>query len=117
MNRIAGFLVLWCLLLPVCEGQSAKTYPEHGTVVDLRTEAAADPTLNYADPYGKRLPVYRIETENKVYKLEGKKKDKNAFSRGDTVQFRLEKDWAYVHRGDKEQKFRVLAVELKPNGH
>jgi hypothetical protein len=34
---------------------------------------------------------------------------------GDTIQLRLEKEWACVQRGEKEEKFRVIGVELKQN--
>jgi hypothetical protein len=76
----------------------------------------------YTDPYGKahggvskinRLPVYRIETDTKFYEFEGKKKQ--TLPLGDTVHFRLEKEWAYAQEGDKEEKLRVVAVELRPS--
>jgi hypothetical protein len=58
------------------------------------------------------LPVYRIETETKFYELEARS-GRDVFPVGDVVQFRIEKQWAYIQQGDKEKKLRVVGVELK----
>jgi hypothetical protein len=119
--------IIWCCLFllaahsgTLAKDKELKTYPERGTVIATKTQEQSRTTPIYTDPYGKthggisairRLPVYRIETETKFYELEGKKKE--ALALGDTIRFRLEKEWAYVQQGDKEQKFRVVGVELK----
>jgi hypothetical protein len=115
---------LTCLTLPptvFAKDKAPKTYPEQGRVIANKTAEQAHTTPVYTDAYGKthggvsairRLPVYRIETDTKVYELEGRKKEE--MSLGDTIQFRIEKEWAYVQQGDKEKKFRVVATELKP---
>jgi hypothetical protein len=120
--------ILCCsLFLLVCSNVLAKdkepkTYPEQGRVIANRTAEQARTLPVYTDPYGKthggmsiisRLPVFRIETETKFYEIEGRKKQQLAL--GDTIQFRLEKQWAYVQQGDKEQKFRLVGTELKPS--
>jgi hypothetical protein len=98
-----------------------KTFPERGTIVAMHVADRSFTTGMYTDPYGKthggnsirvKNPVYRVETETKFYELEGRKKNQLVF--GEAVQFRIQKELAYLQRGDKEQKFRVVAVELKP---
>jgi hypothetical protein len=119
-------IILCCLfsLAPhsgaFAKDKEPKTYPEQGTVVATRTQEQSHTTPIYTDPYGKthggtsairRLPVYRIETSAKFYELEGKKKQPLVL--GDTIRFRLEKQWAYVQQEADEQKLRVVGVELK----
>jgi hypothetical protein len=103
------------------QGNGTKTYPLRGTIVAAKVAERSETTPVYTDPQGKtqggtsyvrRLPVFRIETDDKFYELEGKKRQ--VLILGDAIQFRLEKEWAYVQQGYKEQKFRVMAVELKP---
>jgi len=97
-----------------------KTYSEQGSVVATKIREQSATTDVYTDNEGKtqggssyvrRLPVYRIETDTKFYELEGRRKQILAL--GDTIRFRMEKKWAYVQQGDKEQRFRVVGVQLK----
>jgi hypothetical protein len=119
---------LWgaVLMLAVCAVASGKekqpkVYPERGTIISTRTseQTETEPVRTGYD--GKirgggsdvsYLPVYRIETETKFYELEARS-EKRFFSVGDAVQFRFEKQWAYVQQGDKEKKLRVIGVEQK----
>src|ERR1700733_11018287 len=115
--------ILCCLLsLTMCSYVlgNDKVYPEQGKVIANRTVEYSRTAPVYTDPYGKthggvsgvgRLPVFRVETDTKIYELEGA--GKRGLVLGDTIKFRLEKKWAYVQQGDKEQKFRVVGTELK----
>jgi hypothetical protein len=117
---VAAFLMVG-VTTALPKAKNPKTYPEHGTVLAMRTTERSYTTGVYTDPQGKthggnsysaRRPVYRIETEKMFYELEGTKKEQLPI--GGTVDFRIEKDKAYIQRGDKEDKFRVVGVELKP---
>jgi len=97
-----------------------KSYPEKGTVIAIHVNAQSHTAPVYTDPQGQtrgggssvhRLQVFRVETETKFYELEGGRKPDMGL--GDTIQFRIEKQSAYVQRGDKEKKYRLVGVELK----
>ena len=100
--------ILCCLLyLTACsavlaQDKAPNNYPEQGKVI-----AHTDSAKTTAP----RVPVFRVETETRIYEFEGK--DESELTVGATIQFRIEKDWAYVQRGDKEQKFRVIDTQLK----
>ncbi len=114
------------LILAVCSVATAKekqpkSHPEHGTIIARRTAEHTETAPVRTDYNGKiggggsdvsYLPVYRIETEARFYELEARS-GRDAFTVGDLVQFRIEKQWAYVQHGDKEKKLRVIGVELK----
>jgi hypothetical protein len=113
---IAGRTGAWA------KDKEPKTYPEMGTIIARRTQEQTTTTPVYTDPQGKtwggvsgirRLPVYRIETDTKFYELEGRNK-RHTLTLSDPIRFRLEKEWAYVQLGNKEDRFRVVTVELKP---
>jgi hypothetical protein len=104
----------------LAKDRAPKTYPEQDRVIANRIAEQAHTTPVYTDPYGKthsgvtairRLPVFRVETDTKFYEFEGKRKQELPL--GDTIQFRLEKEWAYIQQGDKQQRFRVVGTELK----
>ena len=119
-------LVVTCSIVSVAtaafpKAKNPKTYPEHGTVLAMHTTERSYTTGVYTDPQGKthggnsytsRRPIYRVETEKLFYELEGSRKEQLPI--GAAVDFRIEKDKAYIQRGDKEDKFRVVGVELKP---
>jgi hypothetical protein len=94
-----------------------KSYPQTGTVVATRLSERRVPT--YGEPYGKTgvgnisipLHIYRVQTEGRFYELEGGRKP--TLSVGDSVHFRIEKDAAYVQRGDKEDKYWILRAAQK----
>jgi hypothetical protein len=125
-SRLLSALIFLCFLSAhlgaLAKDKEPKTYPEHGTIVATKTQEQSFTTPVYTDPYGKtqggvsltsRRPVYRIETDTKFYEMEGARNKPLAL--GDTIQFRLEKEWAYVQLGDKEEKLRIVAVELRQN--
>lgn len=75
----------------------------------------------YTDPYGKthggmsvnrRRHIYRIETDTKFYELEGKRKA--TLELNQRIEFRIEKELAYVQHGKKEEKYRIVGIEQKP---
>jgi hypothetical protein len=120
--HLPAVLICLCLLSAHlgAKDKEAKTYPESGTIVATRTQEEPYTTPVYTDTNGKtqggvsltsRRPVYRVGTDTKFYELEGRRN--KPLQLGETVRFRLEKEWAYVQQGDKEEKFRVVAVELR----
>ncbi len=120
---LLGSLLLVTLFSTWAKDKDPKTYPEQGTVVSERTQEQPVTTPVYTDPYGKtqggfssirRLPVYRIEADTKFYELEGKRRGE-PLALGSTIGFRIDKKWAFVQQGDKEQKFRIVGIELKQN--
>jgi hypothetical protein len=118
---LIGFLLLLGATVAISNDKTPKTYPEHGNVVAVHTaehtrtsDAWTDPMgkTHGADSYNVKRPIYRIETEKMFYELEGRK---GQLQLGEAANFRVEKDNAYVQRGDREDKLRVVGVELKPN--
>ena len=121
MNRL---LVVFLLAsIPIAAGDKpAKTYPEHGRVVAIRTGENSKTLPVYTDPYGKtrggfsvssKTHTYRIETETRFYELTEERRGAIA-SLGDIVDFRIEKkDKAFVRNGEKEWKCMVTGVEQK----
>jgi hypothetical protein len=83
---------------------------EHGRVVGV---CAGGPTPNVR--YSLEYPshVYRIETPKRFYELMDKSK-KPTLAPNESVEFRIEKEMAYVVVGKKEKKFNVINVEEKP---
>jgi hypothetical protein len=60
-----------------------------------------------------RKHVYRVETETRFYELEGE--EKSTMELNETIQFRIEKESAYVQSGNKEQKYRIVGIDQKPD--
>ena len=99
------------LLILICGGvlASGKTYPEKGTVLSMRI---AEKTITgHGSSVTMKSPVYRVETETKFYELEASRKER--LKVGETLEFRVQADWAYVQRGNSEEKYRIVGVELK----
>jgi hypothetical protein len=86
----------------LAQEKGSKTYPEQGKV--LAQTVSAKPSAH-------RVAVFRVEAETKVYEFE--RTDESKLTVGNTIRFRVEKDFAYVQQGDKEQKFRVIDTQLK----
>ena len=84
------------------QDKAAKDYPEQGKVI-AHTVSAKTTSAG--------VPVYRVETEKRIYEFEGK--DESKLAVGGTIPFRIEGDWAYVRQGDKQEKFRVIDTQLK----
>jgi hypothetical protein len=100
---ILSLLVLTGICLPLlAQDKSAGDYPERGKVIASAASAKAS---------AGGVPVFRIDTENRVYEFEGT--DEAKLTVGATIRFRIEADWAYVPQGDKEQKFKVIDTQLK----
>lgn len=120
---LAVFILVVCSAVALSKDKVAKTYPERGTVLAMHTAETSFTTGVSTDQNGKTSggesyrrirPVYRIEREKMFYELEGLKREQS-LQIGQSVDFRIEKDKAYVQRGAKEQKFRVVGVESKPS--
>jgi hypothetical protein len=108
-NFIRRAAAILCLLLCVAawpaagaQDKASDTYPEQGKV--LAHAASQKPSAH-------GTPVFRVETDLKIYEFEAK--DPSSLAVGDTIQFRVEKDSAYVQRAGKEQEFRVIDTMLK----
>jgi hypothetical protein len=113
-------LVLVSQLDALPKDKEQKIYPEKGTVVAIHLSEHPYTIPSYTDGDGKtrsgvsityKTPIFRVETETKFYELEGGKKD--SFNLGDAIQFRIEKNSAYVQRGSKEQKLQIIGMDLK----
>jgi hypothetical protein len=121
-NGFAALLFIFCSVSVCSKEKNPKTYPEHGTVLAMHDSLHSYTNGVYTDSYGKshggnsttiRKHVYRVETTTRLYELEGKKKDQLEI--GGVIDFRIEKDRAYIQRGEKEEKFRIVGVELTPS--
>lgn len=117
--RWLGFIVL---LSSVSFAKDKPTYPEHGTVVAMRSDTRTRGTSPYTDPYGKiqgggvhsyRIPVFKIRTDDLDYEIEGR----NNLSIDEAISFRIEKRvrqaYVYIQRGDKEDRYLVVAEEKR----
>jgi len=106
---------------PFADLRTPPNYPEQGKVIATRIVERPHETSVHSDDKDqtheggrsaiRELPVYRIETDTKFYELEGTKKQVWIF--GDSIQFRVEEEWVYFQQGDKEEKVRMVGVELK----
>ena len=105
--RLGVLGVFFCFVcaaagLALAQDRAAGEYPERGKVIAHSSSAKAS---------AGGVSVFRVETETRIYEFEEKGEAKLAV--GDVIQFRIEGDWAYVGRGPKEQKFRVVDTQLK----
>jgi hypothetical protein len=108
-NSIRRAAAALCFLLCLTAWSTARAqdkasdaYPEQGKV--LAHAASQKPSAH-------GTPVFRVETDLKIYEFEAK--DPSSLAVGDTIQFRVEQDSAYVQRAGKEQEFRVIDTMLK----
>jgi len=108
-------------ILAIANDKLPKTYAIHGSVVAIHVGDVSRSIPVYTDPYGKshggfsahnETHIYRIETETLVYELTERSK-KPSLSVGDSVEFRVEKEKAYVRDGDKERKYNITGTEQK----
>jgi len=108
----------WALSKPKKE----KTYPEQGKVLKMRMPgpddaSGADVTTQrngrraQVSPAGG--PIYQISTETKIYEFQSRS-SKDRLEIGAQVQFRIDGDFACIEVGDKEAKYRIVGIELKP---
>jgi hypothetical protein len=118
-RALAVFICFFALLLiATANDKRPKSYPESGTVISSRLAKQSGTVTIYNEPYGKtrrensiQVHVYRVETEGRWYELQGAIKP--TLSVGDSVHFRINKDAAYVQRGDKEDKYWILRAAQK----
>ena len=122
-------VILCCLFFLIAHSgalakdKEPKTYPVHGSIVAVHVGAKSNSVPVYTDPYGKshggfsesqKTHTYRIETDTLVYDLTERSK-KPSFSVGDSVEFRVEKEKAYIRDRDKERKYDITGTERKPS--
>jgi len=108
-NSIRRAAAALCFLLCLTAWSTARAqdkasdaYPEQGKVLAAR---------GLAETLRARDAGFRVETDLKIYEFEAK--DPSSLAVGDTIQFRVEQDSAYVQRAGKEQEFRVIDTMLK----
>lgn len=99
-----------------------KTYPEQGKVLKMRMPgpddaSGADVTTQRN---GRRTqvsaaggPIYQISAETKIYEFQSRS-PKDRLEIGAEIQFRIYGDFAYIKLGDKEAKYRIVIIELRP---
>jgi hypothetical protein len=102
--------------------KAPKSYPEKGKVVAASvSEHTEYVPISPADSkrrsgggeaFVHRNWVYRVETDDGFYDLDGSTKKRMAA--GDTMEFRVVKDASYVRSGNTEVKYRVLSISAKP---
>jgi hypothetical protein len=99
------------LLAGIAAGQDnvAKTYPENGTVIAIHVGGPTN-NVRYSVEYPSH--VYRIETPTRFYELMDKGK-KPSLALEESVEFRIEKENAYVWNGKKEKRYNLTDVEEK----
>jgi hypothetical protein len=117
----SGVAAALCLMFVACPSRSAAepndaTYPEKGKVIVVRV----DETIEYApimppDSKGRthggeafvhRKQMYRVQTNNEVYELEGGRKAD--LTVGDSVEFRVHKNSAEVRVDGSTRKYRII---------
>jgi hypothetical protein len=110
--------LLAILLLSVASAKDKPTYPEHGTVVAMRTQGVTSGGGVYTGPNGKthggavhtnNIPVFKIRTSAIDYEVEGKPN----LSLDEEFDFRIEKLKLYIQRGEKEQRYSIVGEEKR----
>src|SRR5271157_387130 len=94
--------------------EKKKEYPESGKVIAVILNRVVS---RY---------VYRVETETRIYELQCEnsglfstpvcKRNGKPIALGDVLQFRIEKEWAYVPKesdSESEPRFRILSTAMK----
>lgn len=112
--QLGAMVVVYSMFLalsPALPTHSRKTYPERGTVIDTY---ASRPLGEFHGGSSVRLPPpgYRVGTDTIVYEFDGHKNQTLAI--GSTIEFRIDRGWAYVKQGDKEEKFHIAGTEPRP---
>jgi hypothetical protein len=118
----ATVLILFAPSWGLSKANKEKTHPEQGKVLKMRMPgpddaSGADVTTQrngrrtQVSPAGG--PIYQISAETKIYEFQSRS-PKDRLEIGVQVQFRIEGDFAYIKLGDKEAKYRIVGIELKP---
>lgn len=107
LAAVQALLVL--VFVSEATGDDRKSYPESGRVASMHLEERT--IFGHGSSVTIRKPVYRIEAETKYYDMEAVKKEHLEI--GETIHFRIDKDWAFVQRESHEEKFRLVRVDLK----
>lgn len=107
-------------LVAIAKGKP-QNYPEKGKVVAVRVDEHTDYVpISPPDSKGRthggeafvhRKQVYRVETGDGIYELEGGKD--RTMNVGDAVEFRIDRGTAHVRAGEKEKKYRVILTRPK----
>lgn len=138
VSSVRLFLIIAMMILPgtAIAKHEPKTYPESGKVIatGLNQHEKSHPVsggngtpVSGGGTYAVYSHTYKIETATKIYEVDCGKVPTFFHSTGkgcgggkeieigDTIQFRIEKDSAYIPLPDgSEQKLRLLNQELKP---
>jgi hypothetical protein len=118
MHRLLALSILLSILI---DAKDRPTYPEHGKIVAVHIGNDSRTLPVYTDPYGKthggnsvkrKTHTYRIETDTRIYELT-ESGGGIANSVGDEIDFRVEKERAFIRNGDKERKCEVSGIEQK----
>jgi hypothetical protein len=116
--KVSGVVLLFTVHLAAFPRDNPPNrYPEKGKVVAVRiTEHTEYAPVSPADSKGRtqggqayvyRNWVYRVQTDDGFYELEGGKKRSMAV--GDVVEFRIEKGTGRVRTGNKEKKYLIIS--------
>jgi hypothetical protein len=106
------------VLLSSASAKDPPVYPLHGTVTAMRTDRVTIGAPVYTGANGKtygggahsrRVPVFKIQTDEMNYEVEGGKD----LTIGEDLSFRVDKRTVYIQRGDKEQKCRLVGQEKR----
>jgi hypothetical protein len=106
------------MLLSSALAKDPPAYPLHGTVMAMRTDrvtvgapvyTGADGKTHGGGVHSRRIPVFKIQTEEMNYEVEGGKD----LTVGEELSFRLEKNTVYIQRGDKEKKVKLVGLEKR----
>jgi hypothetical protein len=112
LNRrvlIAGSVLAMFLAVAGASAQDAakeKSYPVHGKVVTAHIEGEAVGSAGIVGTMDRW--VYRVDCGDLYYDLRGKRKP--SLTIGQDIEFRLEKQDAYLKGGQKETKYKVVGM-------
>jgi hypothetical protein len=96
-------------------------YPEHGKVVSVHTLTTVETKRVYTDSQGRtrgggaydvKAFAFKIETAERFYEITGDRR--GSLQVGDEVAFRVKGKTAFTRSGQKEQRYEITGVELKP---
>jgi hypothetical protein len=113
MRRVLLQLFMAFSLPAAVFSKDKPSYPEHGTIVAMKTDRVVSGTPVYTDPYGKtrggtvgsrNVPVFTIRTSTIDYEVEGRRD----LSIDQEVDFRIDKRRVYIERGDKEDRYTLV---------